>query len=189
MNHYFLSNFEHKTIDINCIKTQNIKITLQLIFFIIMPKKFKANSKTKPQLQKSLVENNTNSTNITESKVQTKVEISQAQQELSDTIVSNNIEDKVLSKKSNKESEATKVDKMNAWNTVAKVIAGIVILTGIYDFVTKDYQNGFLSLVVAVLIWPNLLEWNFSKANKFQKAFLIIFAFSYLVILYRLFVK
>jgi hypothetical protein len=83
-------------------------------------------------------------------------------------------------------NENSMQSKMKTWSNFVKGVCVVVGLSGLYDLYTNNTQNAILSFAVAIILWPNLIELNFKKANIWQRIAMVLFVCFYFFYLYRL---
>jgi Flp pilus assembly protein TadB len=92
-------------------------------------------------------------------------------------------------KKETNKNTLSPESRYQMWQTIAKAICIGILIFGGFDLYYKNYQDALLSVVVAAIIWPNFLVWDFRRANIFQRMFLLFFVGSYIFLLVKLFTR
>ncbi len=62
-------------------------------------------------------------------------------------------------------------------NKVMSIVCVVLIALGLNDAIFNgQYLAGTVNVVAGIVLMPNIMEWNYAKANKYQRVILIAIA-------------
>jgi uncharacterized protein involved in response to NO len=74
----------------------------------------------------------------------------------------------------NQSTQSNLVQKPQPINTIMNVVCVIIIAFGVNDLLFGSEKiGGLVNIMAGILLMPNVINWDFRSANKYQKVFLI----------------